>query len=88
MESTNDEQITAFNCAPGSLQYSIIEAVFKNPPPVLFKSQDGKFWMTNIFLDINEIYIIKNLTYNIAIKVTKMTRKDLKLRKKLLFLSF
>ena len=42
-ESTNDEQITAFICTPGSSHYSFIEALFKNPPPVLIKSQDGKF---------------------------------------------
>ena len=42
-ESTNDEQITAFVCTPGSSHYSFIEALFKNPPPVLIKSQDGKF---------------------------------------------
>ena len=42
-ESTNDEQITAFICTSGSSHYSFIEALFKNPPPVLIKSQDGKF---------------------------------------------
>ena len=42
-ESTNDEQTTAFICTPGSSQYSFIEPLFKNPPPVLIKSQDGKF---------------------------------------------
>ena len=42
-ESTNDEQITAFICTPGSSHYSFIEALFKNPPPVPIKSQDGKF---------------------------------------------
>ena len=42
-ESTNDEQITAFICTPGSTHYSFIEALFKNPPSVLIKSQDGKF---------------------------------------------
>ena len=42
-ESTNDEQITAFICTPGSSHYSFIDALFKHPPPVLIKSQDGKF---------------------------------------------
>ena len=42
-ESTNDEQITAFICTRGSSHNSLIEALFKNPPPVLIKSQDGKF---------------------------------------------
>ena len=42
-ESTNDEQITAFICTPGSSHYSLIEALFKNPSPVLIKSQDEKF---------------------------------------------
>ena len=32
-ESTNDEQITAFICTPGSSHYSFIEALIKNPPP-------------------------------------------------------
>ena len=41
-ESTTDEQITAFICIPESSHYSFIEALFKNPPPVLIKSQDGK----------------------------------------------
>ena len=42
-ESTNDEQITAFICTPGSSHYSFIEALFRNRPPALIKSQDGKF---------------------------------------------
>ena len=42
-ESTNDEQIAAFICTPGSTHYSFIEALSKNLPPVLIKSQDGKF---------------------------------------------
>ena len=42
-ESTNDEQITAFICAPESSHYPFIEAFFKSPTPVLFKSQDAKF---------------------------------------------
>ena len=42
-EPTNDEQITAFICTPASSHYSFIEALCKNPPPVLIKSQDGKF---------------------------------------------
>ena len=33
IESTKDEQITAFICTPGSTHYSFIEALFKNPPP-------------------------------------------------------
>ena len=41
-EPTNDEQITAFICALGPPHYLFIEALFKNPPPVLIKSQDGK----------------------------------------------
>ena len=40
-ESTIGEQITAFFCTPGSSHYSLIEALSKNPPPVLIKSQDG-----------------------------------------------
>ena len=42
-EPTNDEQITASICTPGSLHYSFIEVLFKNLPSVLIKSQDGKF---------------------------------------------
>ena len=42
-QSTNDEQITAFIWTPGSSHYPFIEDLFKNPPPVLIKSQDGKF---------------------------------------------
>ena len=42
-ESANGEQIKALLCTPGSSHYSFIEALFKNPPPVLIKSQDGKF---------------------------------------------
>ena len=43
--------------------------------------------MTTIYLDKNdEIYIIKSLTYNITAKPTKLTRKNLKLGKTLLFL--
>ena len=41
-ESTNKEQITAFICTPEKSHYSFIAALFKNPPPVLIKSQDGK----------------------------------------------
>ena len=52
-ESTHDEQISAYICTPGSSRYSFIEALFKNPPPVLIESQDGKFYMTTIFLEIN-----------------------------------
>ena len=77
-ESTNDEQITAFICTPGSSHYSFIEALLKNPLPVLIKSQDGKFQMTTIFLDINdEIYIIKSLTYNITTKSYKIDTEKL-----------
>ena len=42
-EPTNDEQMSAFICTPGSSPYSFMEALFENPPPVLIKSQDGKF---------------------------------------------
>ena len=42
-ESTNDEQITAFIWTRGSSHYSFVEALFRNLPPVLIKSQDGKF---------------------------------------------
>ena len=42
-ESKNDKQISAFICTTGSSYYSSIEALFKNQPPVLIKSQDGKF---------------------------------------------
>ena len=86
-ESTNDEQITAFICTPGSSHYSIIEVLFKSPPPVLIKSQDGNFLMTTIFLVINhKIYIIKNLTYNITTKSYKIDTENLKLLRKLPFL--
>ena len=72
-EWTNDEQITAFICTPGSLLYSFIAALFKNWHPVQIKIQDGKFYMTTIFLEINdEIYIIKSLTYNIKTKSYKI----------------
>ena len=43
MQSTKDEQITAFVCTPGLSYYSFIEALFKNPPTVQIKIQDGKF---------------------------------------------
>ena len=77
-ESTNDEQATAFICTPGSTHYSLIEALFKNPPPVLIKIQDGKFEMKTIFLDINdEINIIKSLTYNITTKSYKIDTEKL-----------
>ena len=66
-ESTNDEQISASICTAGSSRDSFIEALFKNPPPVLIKSQDGKLQVTTFFLDINdEILIIKCSTYNIT----------------------
>ena len=42
-EPTNDEQISALTCTPGSSPYSFVGVLFKNPPPVLIKSQDGKF---------------------------------------------
>ena len=42
-ERRNDEQITAFLCTTGSSHYSLIEALFKNPPPDLIKNQDGRF---------------------------------------------
>ena len=72
-ESTNDEQKTPFICTPGSSHCSFIEALFKNPPPVLIKSQDRKIQMTTIFFDKNdENYIIKSLTYNIATKIYKI----------------
>ena len=71
-ESTNNEQISAFICPPGLSHLSFIEALFENPPRVLIKSQDGKFYTTTNFLDINdEIYIIKNLTYDITNKSYK-----------------
>ena len=47
IESTNNEQVSAFLCTPGSSHYSVIEALFKNPTPVLIKSHDGKINMTN-----------------------------------------
>ena len=77
-ESTNDEQITAFICTPGSSHYLFIEALLRNPPPVLIKSQDGMFWMTTIFLDINdEIYFSKSLTYNITTESYKIDSEKL-----------
>ena len=42
-ESTNDEEKTSFICTPGSSHFYLIEALFKGPPPVLIKSQGGKF---------------------------------------------
>ena len=64
-ESTNDEQISGFICTPGSSQNSFMQALFKTPPPFLIKSPDGKFWMTTIFLNINDkIYTVKCLAYN------------------------
>ena len=42
-DSTNDEQITAFICTPGSSHYLFIDALLKTPTPVLIKSQNGKF---------------------------------------------
>ena len=72
-ESTNDEKISAFICTPGLYQCSFIEALLRNPPPVFIKSQNGKFRMTTIFLDINdEMYNIKCLTYNITRKSYKI----------------
>ena len=72
MESTNDRQTTVFICTPGLSHYSFFEALFKNPLPVLMKSQYGKFYMTTFLLDINdEIYIVKCLTYIITIKTHK-----------------
>ena len=66
-ESTNDEQITAFICTPGLTHYSFLEALFKNPPPVLIKSQNGIISLTTIFLDINdETYIIKYASYKLT----------------------
>ena len=85
-ESTTDEEITAFICNPESLHFSFIEALFKNAAPVLIKSQDGKFWMTTIFLDINdEIYIIKSLTYNITTKSYKIDTEKLETWEKVTF---
>ena len=85
-ESTNDEQITAFICTPGSSYYSFIDTLLKNPLPLLIKSQDGNFWMTTIFLDINdEIYIIKSLTYNITTKSYKIDTEKLETWEKVTF---
>ena len=42
-ESTIDEKNTAFICTPESSHCSLLEVLLKNPPPVLIKSQDGKF---------------------------------------------
>ena len=85
-ESTNDEQITAFICTPGSTHYSFIEALFKNLRPVLIRSQDGKFETTTIFLDINDkIYIIKSLTYNIKTKSYKNNTEKLETWEKVTF---
>ena len=42
-EPINDEQILPFIFAPGSFQFSFNEAFFNCPPPVVIKSQDGKF---------------------------------------------
>ena len=85
-ESTNDEQITAFPCDPGSSHYPFVEALFKNPPPVLIKSQDGKFLMTIIFLDLSEeIYIIKRLTYNLTTKSYKIDTEKLETWEKVTF---
>ena len=85
-ESTNDEQITAFNCTPGSSHYSFIEALFKIPPPVLIKSQDGNFLMTTTFLDINDkIYIIRSLICNITTESYKIDTEKLETWEKVIF---
>ena len=86
MESTNDEQISASICTHGSSQYSFIEALFKNPPSVLVKGQDGKSYMENIFLDMNdEIFIIKCLTYNITNKTYKTDTEKIETWEKFIF---
>ena len=60
MESTDEEQKSTIIC---TLDHPITHS-FKNPPPVVIKCQDGKFWMTNIFFVINDkIYFMKCLTY-------------------------
>ena len=85
-ESTNDDQMTAFLCTPGSSHYLFIETFFNNPPPVLIKSQDGKFYMTTIFHDINdEIYFIKSLTYNITTKSYKVDTEKFETWEKVTF---
>ena len=86
-ESTNDDdEITAFICTPGSSHYSFIETLFKNPPPVLIKSQDRKFYMTTIFLDIDdEIYIIESLFYNKTTKSYKIDTEKLETWEKVTF---
>ena len=42
-QSTNNDQIKAFNCSPGSTQYLFIETILRNPPPSQIKSMNGKF---------------------------------------------
>ena len=72
-ESAHDGQIPAYICTLGSSHYSLLETLFKNPPPVLIRNQDGTFKMTTLFLDINDkIYIIKCLPYNIKDKSYKI----------------
>ena len=64
----------------------MIEAIIKNPLPVLIQSEDGKFYMTTIFLDINdENYIIKSLTHNITTKSYKIDSERLTTWEKVTF---
>ena len=53
-EPTTNRQIHTFLWVPGSSHYPFIEAIFKNPPPVNIMSEEGKFYMTSIILDVNE----------------------------------
>ena len=80
-ESTNDDQILTFNCTPGSSFYSFIEVFLKSPPTVVIKSHEGKFYMTTVFLDLNDKkYIINFLTYNRTTKLYKIDLEGVKTR--------
>ena len=53
-ESDSNEQMSAFISSRGSSENSTIQAFFQIPQPVFIKNQDGKFYMTFIFLETND----------------------------------
>ena len=72
-KSTTDEQVSTFISTHGSSVNSFIEAFFKNQPPVVIRSQNGKFQMTTIFLDTNdEKNFVIGLTCILTREVTKL----------------
>ena len=63
-EPTSADHLSTSICTLGSSHYSFIRNFFKNHLPDVIKSQDGKIWMTIIFIGINdEFYYIRCLTY-------------------------